>query len=49
MNLLTSPNLLTSLEGLGFFVLFYFKYRFSASELVARILIRERAGYLIVI
>lgn len=31
------------------FVLFHFKYRFSDSKLVARILIRERAGYLIVV
>lgn len=39
----------TLLLRVFFLVLFYFKYRFSASELVARILIRERAGYLIVI
>lgn len=42
-----STHLLISLEVV--FFLFYLKYRISASELVARILIRERAGYLIVV
>lgn len=42
-----SNNLLSSLQGF-FLCSFYFIYRFSASELVARILTRERADYLIV-